>query len=246
MKLNTRILALAAAIGAVVTGASAQTFVFGINGTPVAGGSTIQVLPGQAFTLQIWADFSDVTATRSASSGGLFVGLSRMTTGTGTHASAAAAGISTKVDGRITNLASALPAAGGGTTALGFQPTSGLENFYTGLFGTGQTERWAGVAAAVIFPTGNDNRFLPNGGLHKLADFEMTNTLAAGESQFIGLATALNATSRSNLFVWNGSPTYRTPAQDYRVNIEAVPEPGTMIALGAGIAALAARRRRKA
>lgn len=240
MKLNTRSLALVVAFGAVVTGASAQSFFFKYNGVAVGNGEKLLVLPSTSLKLEIWANFSDVTMTRSAGAGSLFVGFGKATVGQSSSASLAAAGLAgSKLDGSFSNLFLA-PKEGGGETQLGVQGNA----IYSGQFGSGTSNRWVGLSQPVIFPAGE--RFKPDQGSFRIADLTLTSTLARGESQLIALPTTANATSRSNLFTWNGSPSYRTPAADYNINVEAVPEPGTMIALGAGLAALAARRRRKA
>lgn len=121
----------------------------------------------------------------------------------------------------------------GDTTLAGFGDSTNLDGDYT--FVAGGADIWAAAAGLgtndVIAP-GDYSPFVNNGdGTYTLTDFSSLVTGTAGDWTLSFEDTATGDTGSFS---------------EWYIDVDPVPEPGTMILLGAGAAALVARRRRKA
>jgi len=267
MKLNTRVLALSLAFGAVAA-ANAQTVSYKL----VFADSVGATLNGKAVGDELSA-ITKVGAIGSSfqvalvatglvdgqyGAGGSMICFDSATTGNtnyGTQAAAETAGVWDKLGMGTTSAYAAGQAdyplvtnAGddAGTGALAF-----LNRNYSGSFGsTAASMRPIGMWAAFNFGTGLKLN-LPAGTSVALTKFTLTNRgIAAGDIFGDGggetglmIFGATNASTRSTYL---GATNGTGQQQGQKVYaMQAVPEPGTMIAIATGLAAVAARRRRK-
>jgi len=270
MKLNTRTLAFAVALGAVAAANAADVrfwLGYGDNAFAALNGASVgselkatSVVPavGSTFTVSIFAT-STLTTDAKYGAGALFVGFDTASTnGTGNYADAAAA--EAAGGSKMLSLANAFSnKATGQDGFLGASQDAGTVDYtqtgaekFSGVSGTGTSMRSIGLWQAFGWGTGN-NVALKAGATLRLADLVVTNkAIGAGmtygdESGENGLTlnSVANATSRSTFFATNPR-TGGNPGTDVKYALtNAVPEPGTMIALVSGLAAVAARRRRK-
>ncbi len=264
MKLNTRIFAIALASASVVAANAQYSFYLGygnaafaaLNGAAVGDALKpgVNLIPqiGGSFTVSLFAKNNG--AAFNAQGGAIFVGFdSASTNGTANYATTAAAGtaaVSKKLFAdSISNLGT------GYNGLIGSANDPGTVDFqlqqaarYAGNFGSGTSLRSLGLWAPVQFGTANKLVF-SNGQTVRVADYNLSNIgLANGDifgdaSNENGLSVnhVTNATSRATFL----DPRASNPSSSVKYQVQAVPEPGTMIAVAAGLAAFARRRRSK-
>ena len=127
---------------------------------------------------------------------------------------------------------------------------------YSGSFGSGTTLRTLGLWVPFFFGTQRRAILLPDQ-VHEIATYSITNTdLAANEvfgeaegengvSIFHGSVTQSTGPNSRATFFETTPRTIGNPGGNVKYAVQAVPEPGTMIAVAAGLAAFARRRRSK-
>ncbi len=213
------------------------------------------------FTLQVWVTVgsTSLTSTGNATAGGAgFVSIDRgsasNTSSFANDAAFASAALDKKLSfgsGKLKNFATGLPGQdANGATTVNVGYASGSTTL-TGAFGaSGTSVRSIGAGFAMGFGTGLS--FVPVAGeSYRLFDVEVQNTgLAnfdvygdASSENGIKLNSFANATSRSNFLLANPRAN-GNPGADKAYSVEAVPEPGSIIAIAAGLVALAGRRRK--
>jgi hypothetical protein len=268
MKLNTRVLALSLAFGAVAA-AQAQNVTFklvyadaigaGLNGAAIGDElSSITKVGaiGTSFGVALVAT-SNVDARYGA--GGMMVCFDTATTNNtnyGTQAAAETAGTFDKiglgpVPAGLTAGQAEYPLVTNAGDDAGTGALAWLNRNYAGSFGsTTASLRPIGLWAAFNFGTGLALN-MPNGSSVAIAKFNVTNRgIAAGDiygdngsETGVMIFGATNASTRSTYL---GATTGAAQQQGQKkYALQAVPEPGSIIAIATGLAAVAARRRRK-
>lgn len=218
-----------------------------------------------AFTVDVHVVVDSVTGTSAGgnmkwNSGGAFVGIDSATTGATNYADLAAftAAADKKkltvggadVAASLSNLGTLPGVNASGTTDV--TVTYQGSPFLSGMFGAGTTNRSIGAGFAYVFGTGNSAQ-IPVAADYRLFSMSIKNaTLAnfdvfgdASDENGISLNGVNNSTSRSNFVVsGTGAKADGYPTGSPKYAVEAVPEPGSMLAIAAGVLALAARRRK--
>jgi len=264
MKLNTRVLALVTVLGA-VTAANAQNVNFWLSyqDAPAAilnGKSVGDELKGTSLVLGLSTITVGVMATSTADAvygaGGMMVTFDTANTnGTGKYSNKAAWDAAS-ID-KVLNMASfgsadlawskALPGVDSGGNDVEVDASIIGSASFSGSAGAGTSARPAGLWAAFGFGTGN-NLKMTSGTTVMIAKVKLTidsSKLGAMANQTyggLGLFSLANAASRST-YVGATTGTGQGSTRNYSVTL--APEPGTMVAIAAGLAAVAARRRRK-
>ena len=264
MKLNTRVLALVTVLGA-VSAANAQNVNFWLSyqdaNTATKNGKAIgDELKGTSLVLGLSEMWVGIMATSTADAtygaGGVMMTFDTVNTnGTGKYANKAAwDGATTDKVLNMDSFASAnwapgktLPGVDGGGTDLDVDVSALGAAAYSGTAGAGSSVRGGGVWAGFGFGTGNSLK-MTSGTTVMLYKARLTinqaNLALKANATYggLGLFTLTNAASRTTYL---GSTTGTGQGTSKAYNITAAPEPGTMIAIAAGLAAVAARRRRK-
>lgn len=267
MKLNTRTLGIVAAL-TVVAAANANvkfSFAYGdattaaLNGAAVgdqlADGATIKIGQiGSTFKLQVflWAPDEEL----KFSAGALFMGVDHATTGATNYASQAAFEAA-RTNKKLTfdnktivwNPATLDLVYNDGSAVTGNITAQGASNF-SGLFGSGTSDREIGLWGAWVLGTGNTRVQAMGSGLLVGTMTLKNDGLAGGQTYANGVqlnTVTGKPTSRSNFVTVNSGldVALGNPKTTATLSVQAVPEPATMLAIGAGLAALAARKRRK-
>ncbi len=192
----------------------------------------------------------------SFNSGGMFVGIGKDTTGATNYADKAA--FEAAEDTGALTVGGATAAASVSNLATGIAGTTGGSDgnvdmqfqgspFLSGNFGSGSTLRSVGLGFAYIFGAGNSAK-LNVGTDIRAFTIELKNrglaNFATNSDNGISLNANTNATSRSN-FVVTSPKADGYPTTTAKYAVEAVPEPGSVLAIAAGLAALGLRRRSK-
>ena len=264
--MNTRTLAFALALG-VAGAANAQTlsFVLGYGdaataalngssvGSAIAPGTVIKVgAIGTTSTFQVWVKSS---ADFVATGGNLFVGFDQATATNNTtyanNAAAQTAGVAKKI--RLANAYSNFATGQAGILNGGAEGTVDLGQAVSAAsFRASRTTSTASQVKAIGldfgFGWGTGNKAKYTGGVAvRLANIDVTNAaIAAGD--IFGDAAGENGLTlnRDTAAGANGanflSANYSAPSVSY--DLQAVPEPGTILAISAGLAALARRRKK--
>lgn len=264
MKLNTRVLALVTVLGA-VTAANAQNVNFWLSfqdsATAALNGKAVgDELKGTTMVLGLTQITVGIMATSTADAtygaGGVMMTFDTVNTnGTGKYANKAAWDAATT--DKVLNMASlsgtnfvggkALPGQDAGGTDLDVDVTALGAAAYSGTAGAGTSVRGGGVWAGFGFGTGNVLK-MPSGStvmLYKAVlsiDQAKLGAMANATYGGLGVFSLANAASRTTYL---GPTTGTGQGTSKSYNVTAAPEPGTMIAIAAGLAAVAARRRRK-
>ena len=271
MKLNTRVLALSLAFGAVAA-ANAQNVTYSyvylggnaaieaLNGLSVGMEipSTLLVSPG-ASSFKAGLKVMNNTATDARyGAGGLMLCFDSATTGSTNYANqaaAVAAGVHKKLN--FSNLKYAGESGAGLADVakvdnLGGDAGTGgvtsLNKNYSGSNNAGSTLRPIGIWSAHNYGTGL-NLSLPAGGSAILASMDVDVLLANGDTYGDGgsetgmmIYGRTNAPTRHTYQGATSGTGQNTQSKSYK--IQAVPEPATMLALGGALAAFARRRRK--
>lgn len=269
MKMNTRTLAFALALG-VAGAANAQqlSFVLGYGdattaalngssvGSAIAPGTKVKIGGiGSTSTFQVWVVSS---AAANFTGGNMFVGFdmatASSTTGYANNAAAQTAGQSKKIrlSDAYSNFATGVAGVDGTNAdapvdlqqAVG--GAAGAATFRASRGASGSTLRSIGLNFGFGFGTGFKVKMSGGQGL-RLADFVVTNAAIAAGDTFgddageNGLSLNRDAASGVNgLNYMAGNYTAAPVSYD----LQAVPEPGTILAISAGLAALARRRKK--
>lgn len=206
---------------------------------------------GTSVTVQVWVQ-STSAQTVNYAGGCMFVGFdtastNNSTTGYTDRTAAETAGIDDKL-----GLDTAYSSLGSfhGTVADGTVGLQGTQRFRgAARSGSAATVRSIGLNQAIQFGTGN-SMILAAGDKVRLADMIVRNRgIAQGDcygdvaaENGLTLNSFSPASSGSNFM---GSAAAGNPNADVKYSLAVVPEPTTVIAIGAGLVALAARRRKK-
>lgn len=268
MKLNTRTIAMAAVLGAVVAANAADVrffLAYGDAGFAAANGAamgdelkatSIVGAVGSTFTVSVMVQ-STATADALYSGGCMFVGFDTATTNNSTtgyadRATAEAAGTSKmlRLDTAYSSYGSGAGVDSGGADTTVTTASQGAAKFRgVAKGGSSASLRSIGLNQAIQWGTGNKLK-LAAGSKFRLADMVVTNMGInngtygdGGDENGLTLNSSSPATSGSNFM---GNTAAGNPNADVKYALtNAVPEPGTVIAVAAGLVALAARRRRK-
>lgn len=218
-----------------------------------------KVADNLGFKVQVWMEVLSTVNTTDLTAGGagfLAVDRANGATSTDTAATYATKALDKKLGFVNTStpfdLNPSVPgktASGDGPVAVGY--ASGGQ-FYTTVFGSAAATTGAsyGAAFSMGFGTGN-NMYVHVGDKIKLFDATLINSAlanfdiygdGAGENG-ISLNSVANATGRAN-FVLASVKANGNPGVTPRYAVQAVPEPGSILAIAAGVLALAARRRK--
>lgn len=256
MNRSTKILALAALVSAAV-GANAQAqFLFGwteelaqLNNVsftpgaanPIAPGTNILIPMSGTFTLEVWVVNTGANAITNTTGGGAMIGFA---TAVGQNADVEQTqgadwpiqfGGATPVDSVVNY---------GTVNGKSLKPGLGAPLLVTSRQVIATNTRAVGLSAG-FGPSDLSSFDLASGAALRLFDVVLKNNALApksvwgdGTGEYFGFPVSGTSTSANNR-LRNATTLGGT------YTVEAVPEPGTMLALGAGLAALAARRRRK-
>jgi hypothetical protein len=246
MKLTVRTLAFASALGVgliAANSANAQSIAFSIRqgGTALPGGVLEMLAPGPA-TVEVWLTNTGQVDLTIAVVDVMF-GFSK-TSGTGTSATRLDSVISPSLTGG-TMPGSFIQDGGSGMNITGGNGALRAASATTGNNPVGPQRPWGGYTSWTIL----GGRALGVGESMRMAIYNIDVTGSYGElAGETGLVVyhsgTLTGLGNSKALATSGFPAITSVTGD-RVVISVVPEPATMLVLGAGIAALAARRRRK-
>ncbi len=269
MKLNTRTLAFAVALGsfAVANAQANVEFYLGygnaafaqLNGAAVGAKLNSNVLvpaPGGTFTVSLFARQTASSQGKYAG-GAVFLGFGQAVGTAGNYANQAAAEAAAPAPisfaSDFSNRASGVDGLTNADDAASVNYEKIGSTSFSREFGAGSTLRSVGLTEAFGFGTGLNVK-IASGSAVRLLDLVITNkTLggaggaswgdASGENG-LTINSIANATSRSTYFGTNPR-TAGNPGASVKYTLTAVPEPGTMLAVAAGLAAFARRRRSK-
>lgn len=233
-------------------------------GDEMPTGVCVNVLPGTNFTVSLMLK-STAAGAVNYSGGCAFLGFDQAVTnnsttgyGTGAVGEAAAWTAGGNPDGiksplrlstTFSNYGTAAGLDGtGGATTVAFGPQGNAAFRGAARAGTAASLRSIGLNQALQFGTGN-KIVLGGGQTVRVADMLVLNSLAGGDcygdvaaENGLTLNSYSPASSGANFM---GTTPAGNPNADVKYAFQAVPEPGTFLAIGAGLAALARRRRSK-
>lgn len=246
---NIRNFAMVAAMVSAVAVSNAQSFQLRAGAGATMNGNTFVVAPGSSFTVEVW--YVNPHAGAAVNGGNIALGFDR-TNGTGTTAAG--------LDGKLSVTSNSVF---GGVGALNFERSLGTGMSIRGAATTttaGNNYGFAGGAArpltafqAISTPIGTSGAF---NGDTKVMEFVVSAAALANGDTYgddaneAGLfivnqgASTTGAGPQTGSSGWFGTNSaFRAGSEKYAV--QAVPEPATMVAVAAGLAAFARRRRSK-
>lgn len=273
MKLNTRFFALAAAFGA-VTAANAGDVRFylgygdaafaALNGKAV-GDELSTSLPnavpgiGNTFTVSLFAVYQGTAASANYGGGNFFLGFDTATTNNSTsgyanQGAAETAGVSKaiKLASGFSGLATGLPGVNAGNdTTVDIAQLAAPKFRGEANGGSAQTLRSIGINWSFGFGTGNSFK-MTAGTKYRMVNMVVTNLTIAGTDVYgdtagengLTLNSLASGVASSGVNIFGSTRAGMNDATVKYALGNPVPEPGTMLAIGAGLVALARRRRK--
>lgn len=242
MKVSLSLVALGLALAPVF--AFSQSFGLRAGAGATMNGNVIFVNPGASFQLEVWADMPS-----SHNTAVLNLALAFDRTNGVRHSA-------TPLDGKL-GVSAVTPGMGTGFPSIlaNNNKRGAADNVHSGNnfgFAGGAARPFVSFSSFGINPASPD---VPLVGQFLVATITLTNTLIGNEiygdqsneaGLFIAHQGGTNIPDNGASGVGSSTPVSGMRFGSAKYHVQAVPEPGTMLALGAGIAAFVARRRKKA